>query len=103
MKQSLKVRFFAHSWVSDWNHGNAHFLRGLARALMRMGHSVRCYEQLGSWSLSNLVRNEGDRAIGAIDDFRRLYPELDIHFYKRLRFRPPVRQSFRRPSLPVSQ
>ena len=81
MKQSLKVRFFAHSWVSDWNHGNAHFLRGLARALMRMGHSVRCYEQLGSWSLSNLVRNEGDRAIGAIDDFRRLYPELDIHFY----------------------
>ncbi len=82
MKQSLNIRFFAHSWVSDWNHGNAHFLRGLARELMRMGHKVRCYEELGSWSLSNLVKQEGEVAIEAIDQFRARYPELDIHFYK---------------------
>jgi spore maturation protein CgeB len=82
MKQSLTIRYFAHSWVSDWNHGNAHFLRGLARELGRLGHKVRCYEQLGAWSLSNLVRNEGECAIEAIDDFRREYLQLDIHFYK---------------------
>jgi len=29
MKQGLGIRLFAHSWISDWNHGNAHFLRGL--------------------------------------------------------------------------
>jgi spore maturation protein CgeB len=81
MSRPLNIHFFAHSWVSDWNHGNAHFLRGLARSLMRMGHKVKCYEQLGSWSLSSLVKNEGERAITAIDEFRRVYPGLNIHFY----------------------
>ena len=82
MSRALKIRYFAHSWVSDWNHGNAHFLRGLARELVRLGHNVRCYEQLGSWSLKNLMHHEGERAIEEIDDFRRSYPELDIHFYR---------------------
>lgn len=81
MRHSLNIRIFAHSWVSDWNHGNAHFLRGLARELVRLGHQVRCYEQLGSWSLSNLVKQEGERAIDAIDHFRRTFPDLDIRFY----------------------
>ena len=79
---SLDIRIFAHSWVSDWNHGNAHFLRGLARSLTQLGHQVRCYEQLGSWSLTNLVRQEGERAIDAIDDFRRAYPDLRVQFYQ---------------------
>src|SRR5690242_3403680 len=78
----LDIRYFAHSWVSDWNHGNAHFLRGLARALKKMGHKVRCYEQLGSWSLTNLIRSEGEKAIDAIDDFRRRYSDLDVRFYE---------------------
>lgn len=81
MTGSLEIRYFAHSWVSDWNHGNAHFLRGLARALGHMGHHVRCYEQLGAWSLTNLMRHEGECAIGAIDDFRRSFPDLDVRFY----------------------
>ncbi len=83
MRGKLRFRIFAHSWVSDWNHGNAHFLRGLARELKKMGHEVRCYEELGSWSLTNLVKQEGESAIDAIDDFRRIYPELDIRFYQR--------------------
>ena len=83
MSKRYKFRFFAHSWVSDWNHGNAHFLRGLVRELLRLGHEVRCYEELGGWSLSNLVKEEGENAIHAIDDFRRIYPELNIHFYQR--------------------
>ncbi|MGE0406692.1 MAG: glycosyltransferase [Candidatus Korobacteraceae bacterium] len=81
MTSRLNIHFFAHSWVSDWNHGNAHFLRGLVRALMRMGHRVRCYEQLGSWSLTNLVQAEGDRAVQAIDEFRRICFDLDVQFY----------------------
>ena len=81
MNQPLRFHLFAHSWVSDWNHGNAHFLRGLARSLVRKGHRVRCYEQLGGWSLSNLVRNEGEAAVTAIDDFRRLFPDLNVQFY----------------------
>jgi spore maturation protein CgeB len=82
MRSPLQIRFFAHSLVSDWNHGNAHFLRGLCRALLRMGHTVRAYEELGCWSLSNLVNNEGDKAIAAINEFRATYPDLDIRFYR---------------------
>ncbi len=81
MRHSLNIHYFAHSWVSDWNHGNVHFLRGLARQLMRMGHRVTCYEQLGSWSLSNLVRCEDERAIDAIDEFRRVYHDLNVQFF----------------------
>jgi spore maturation protein CgeB len=82
MKRALDIRFFVHSLISDWNHGNAHFLRGLVRALGRMGHRVRSYEQLGSWSLSNLVQNEHERSIDAINQFRQTYLDLDIHFYQ---------------------
>jgi spore maturation protein CgeB len=82
MKHKLKIALFSHSLVSDWNHGNAHFLRGLMRELVRLGHRVRCYEELRSWSLSNLMKHEGERAIEAIDDFRQSYPELDIRFYE---------------------
>lgn len=82
MKHRLHFRFFAHSWVSDWNHGNAHFLRGLVRQLVRMGHEVRCYEELGAWSLKNLVTNEKDLAVEAIDSFRQTYPEVDVRFYQ---------------------
>lgn len=82
MNQPLSIRYFAHSWVSDWNHGNAHFLRGLVQELIRLGHEVRCYEQLGCWSLKNLMHHEGEHAIEAIDQFRQSYPGLDIHFYR---------------------
>lgn len=80
---TLRIHLFAHSLVSDWSHGSAHFLRGLARSLMQMGHRVRCHEELGSWSLLNLVRNEQERSIDAIDQFRQQFRELDIHFYER--------------------
>jgi spore maturation protein CgeB len=82
MNQPMSIRFFAHSWISDWNHGNAHFLRGLVRELVRMGHQVRCYEEMDAWSLSNLIQ-EGVAAGSSIDDFHRTYPELDVRFYQR--------------------
>jgi len=81
MSSALSIRIFAHSWVSDWNHGNAHFLRGLARELVAMGHEVRCYEQSGAWSLKNLIQ-EGEAGASSIGEFHRTYPELDVRFYQ---------------------
>ena len=81
MKQKLNIALFCHSLVSDWNHGNVHFLRGLMRALAREGHQVRCYEELGSWSLTNLMREESQVAIDAIDQFAHAFPELNVRFY----------------------
>lgn len=83
MSGPLRFRYFAHSWISDWNHGNAHFLRGLVRALQRLGHEVRCYEQYGSWSLTNLVDHEGDKAQQAIEQFRGEFPDLDVRLYQK--------------------
>lgn len=77
-----RIHIFAHSLISDWNHGNAHFLRGLARDLGRMGHEVRCHEELGSWSLSNLVKSEQHKSIETIDNFRKAFAELRIFFYQ---------------------
>lgn len=81
----MEIRIFAHSWLSDWNHGNAHFLRGLARALVRRGHRLRLYEALpgpwGDWSLSHLFGEEPLAAMSAIAEFRARYPELRVIFY----------------------
>lgn len=81
----MEIRIFAHSWLSDWNHGNAHFLRGLACALNERGHKLRVYEPMGGWSLSNLFRHEPLVAAESIREFRVRYPHLDVRFYAALR------------------
>ncbi len=81
MNGRLSFRLFAHSWISDWNHGNAHFLRGLANELVTMGHEARCYEERDGWSITNLA-NEGEEAVSdALADFERAFPALDVRFY----------------------
>ena len=40
----MRVVVFSHSLVSDWNHGNAHFLRGVATELQERGHEVGVFE-----------------------------------------------------------
>jgi spore maturation protein CgeB len=77
----LKLRMFAHSWISDWNHGNAHFLRGLASELVRLGHDVRCYEETPSWSMLNLMKEGSDKAIDAVRLFWQAFPDLDVRFF----------------------
>lgn len=79
MIHPLKFRIFAHSFISDWNHGNAHFLRGLAQELMNLGHEVRCYEQIDSWSRSNLEREALVEL--AFRQFHDAFPSLDVRFY----------------------
>lgn len=69
----MRVVMFYHSLMSDWNHGNAHFLRGVVGELQSRGHQVEVYEPRNAWSIENLVRDHGTPAI---DDFRRAYPNL---------------------------
>jgi spore maturation protein CgeB len=76
----LKLTFFYHSLLSDWNYVDAHFLRGVARELLARGHKVEIYEPSGGWSLRNLLANQGADAIA---DFRRAYPQLHSRFYTR--------------------
>lgn len=81
MNGRLSFRIFAHSWISDWNHGNAHFLRGLANQLQNLGHEVRCYEERDGWSMRNLAAESSDAAARALLDFRNAFPALDVRFY----------------------
>ncbi len=69
----MKVVLFCHSLASDWNHGNAHFLRGVARELLARGHEVVSYEPREGWSRTNLLREQGE---AALEDYRRAFPEL---------------------------
>ncbi len=73
----MRFALFYHSVISDWNHGNAHFLRGLMRALQRRGHDVICYEPRDSWSLQHLLLESSD----AIADFERRFPDLRYERY----------------------
>ncbi|MGE0870184.1 MAG: glycosyltransferase [Kofleriaceae bacterium] len=74
----MKLACFYHSLISDWNHGNAHFLRGFVRELAVRGHDVRVFEPHDGWSMRNLVADHGDAAIAA---FHAAYPELESHRY----------------------
>jgi spore maturation protein CgeB len=74
----MRFVFYVHSLVSCWNHGNAHFLRGVMRELIRRGHNVVAMEPAGGWSRSSLMKEEG-RA--AIERFGRDFPELLARSY----------------------
>jgi spore maturation protein CgeB len=72
-----RFAFFYQSVISDWNHGNAHFLRGLMRSLQARGHAVVCYEQVDNWSLENLLRVQPN----AIEAFVSQFPDLRFERY----------------------
>ena len=74
----MKIAWFCHSLVSDWNHGNAHFIRGIAAELLSRGHTVEIYEPRDAWSARNLVAECGEDAIAR---FRAAYPELSSTRY----------------------
>jgi spore maturation protein CgeB len=74
----MKIALFYHSLLSDWNHGNAHFLRGYATELIQRGHDVVIHEPAGNWSLANLLKEHGEQPLEA---FREAYPLLRSEFY----------------------
>lgn len=74
----MKFVFFYHSLVSDWNHGNAHFLRGIVAELIARRHQVEIYEPADGWSRRHLVAAHGQ---GAISAFHRRFPLLRSRTY----------------------
>ncbi|MBV9406261.1 MAG: glycosyltransferase [Acidobacteriaceae bacterium] len=74
----MRIALFYHSLVSDWNHGNAHFLRGVASEFQARGHNVRIFEPANSWSCENLLRSHG---ISAIHAFERAFQQLSSTRY----------------------
>jgi spore maturation protein CgeB len=72
---------FYHSLLSCWNHGNAHFLRGIAAELAARGHEVVVYEPRDGWSRANLeqeVRSRQSKGTTPTEwrTFAESYPEL---------------------------
>ncbi len=74
----MRIVLFCHSLLSDWNHGNAHFLRGIVRELQRRGHRVEVFEPRDGWSLANLRAELGADALAPL---RQAYPTLTSRFY----------------------
>ncbi|HLG97596.1 MAG TPA: glycosyltransferase [Bryobacteraceae bacterium] len=74
----MRVALFYQSLLSDWNHGNAHFLRGLVSELMARGHQARVFEPQDSWSYGNLLRFHGT---SFLEGFRRAFPGLSSTRY----------------------
>jgi spore maturation protein CgeB len=74
----VKVVVFSHSLVSDWNHGNAHFLRGVVAELQDRGHRVTVFEPADGWSRANLLREHGERPLR---DFDAVFPRLSSRGY----------------------
>jgi len=59
----MKFVLFCHSICSCWNHGNVHFLRGVVRELIALGHEVRVHEPEDGWSRTNALRDGGAAAL----------------------------------------
>jgi spore maturation protein CgeB len=74
----MKIVIFSHSLVSDWNHGNAHFLRGVCSELIARGHDVAVFEPTDGWSRSKLVEQHGDAPLA---EFARVFPHLSSREY----------------------
>jgi spore maturation protein CgeB len=74
----MQIVMFYHSLLSDWNHGNAHFLRGVVSELRSRGHDVRVYEPKEAWSLENLLAEHGEEPIKR---FYASYPGLESTRY----------------------
>ena len=74
----MHIAFLGHSIVSDWNHGNAHFFRGLIKALHQRGHHVTFLEPHNAWSVERLQAETGGDILA---DFSARFPFVTPHFY----------------------
>ena len=75
---------FYHSLASCWNHGNAHFLRGIVRELLARGHEVTLFEPAHGWSRTNAVADGGAAMLAEAETLvpgvrvRRYHEDLDL-------------------------
>lgn len=59
----MRIVMFYHSLLSDWNHGNAHFLRGVVSEMRSRNYDIQVYEPKEAWSLENLLKEHGEEPI----------------------------------------
>jgi spore maturation protein CgeB len=76
----MRLILFCHSLLSDWNHGNAHFLRGVVTELQGRSHEVVVYEPEDAWSLQNLLAERGEQPLR---DLAVIYPTLRCVRYRK--------------------
>jgi spore maturation protein CgeB len=76
----MKVVLFYHSFLSCWNHGNVHFLRGIARELLRSGHEVIVNEPEDGWSRTNALADGG---AAVLSQAAALVPGVTLRSYRR--------------------
>jgi spore maturation protein CgeB len=74
----MRFLLYTHSLVSDWNHGNAHFLRGVLAELEARGHSTLALEPADGWSRRNLVADQGTAPLAR---FAETFPQLHVATY----------------------
>ncbi|MBV8926345.1 MAG: glycosyltransferase [Bradyrhizobium sp.] len=74
----MKCVLFYHAFSSCWNNGHAHFLRGIARELQKLGHDVVVYEPADGWSRLNAIRDGGEQTLV---EAARLVPLIDVRSY----------------------
>jgi len=80
MSRRFRIAYFAHAVRSDWNNGNAHFLRGVLRSLGQCGHEVEIFEPDDGWSIENLRQEKkGEQSLRQFAD---VYPDLRINTYR---------------------
>jgi spore maturation protein CgeB len=80
MSRKFRIAYFAHAVRSDWNNGNAHFLRGLLRSMGECGHDVEIFEPEDGWSVENLrLEHKGE---DALRKFEEIYPDLLVSRYR---------------------
>ncbi|HEX9082268.1 MAG TPA: hypothetical protein VF768_08310, partial [Holophagaceae bacterium] len=74
----MRFVFFYHSIYSDWNNGNAHFLRGIVRELLARGHEACVCEPRDGWSRRNLAAEPGRHALA---EYEVLFPGMTPLLY----------------------
>jgi spore maturation protein CgeB len=74
----MKVVLFCHAFTSCWNNGHAHFLRGLTRELIRLGHRVLVCEPERGWSRINAIADGGETALAEAE---RVVPSVELTRY----------------------
>lgn len=69
----MRVVLFCQSLVSSWDHGAAHFLRGVTGELCARGHQIAVFEPANGWSRRHLIATQGE---GALSRFHEAFPDL---------------------------
>lgn len=79
MSRKFRIAYLSHTLRSDWNNGNAHFLRGLLDNLRLFGHEVTAFEPEQEWSIVNLRQEPHGQ--DSLEQFAKVYPDLRIQLY----------------------